>query len=279
MGRSMSKVNFTLVFIILLFSFGKNRGQDFDLYLIDSYVTPEKPHTFILTFFTSEDVKTKLVINDNYKITVSDEYLSDHSAEIDFTDYSFPAKFVPFVIISEKRNGEVIQSEVFEVVLPYEEFVETKKGSDPVSTILFGVFLYLLPSPNLILHDSDNFFSLTKEFPLITFYSSGYTNPSGNISIEYTHVYDSGIDNYLRFGYKHFIPIGGIEYISPGITGFTNFNGFNGFGGEVSLGLFNIYDVFTLYTRYRYNFKPDESGLYFHEISIGLYSHFFTIDL
>lgn len=275
----MSKIKYYLITIFIYFSFNNICAQDFDLYLIDAYVTAEKPYTFILSFFTSEDAKTKVIINDQYELNISDQYLSDHSAEIDFSDYSFPNKFVPFIIVSETRQGEIIESEVNEIVLPYEEFIETKEGSEPISTILFGIFLYILPSPNFILYEEDNYFSLTKEFPIITFYSSGYTNPSGNISLEYTHVYESSIDNYLRLGYKHFIPVGGIEYISPGLTGFTNFNGFNGIGAEVSLGLFNIYDVFTVYSRYRYNLNPSDTNEYFHEISLGLYSYFFTIDL
>jgi len=164
------------------------------------------------------------------------------------------------------------------LVLPYEEYIETKEGVDPISTILIGFLLYLLPSPNIILIDSDNFFSLTKEIPITTFYSSGYSNPSGNISLEYTHIYESSLNNYLRLGYKHFIPIDVFEYISPGFTGVTNFNGFNGVSAEVSLGLFKIYDVFTFYTRYRYNVRPDDTDLHFQEVGIGLYSHFFTID-
>ncbi len=277
----MKRMNYCSLLLVIFLGTVSIYGQEneFDLYLIDSYVTPEKPYTFILTFFTSEDVKTSLIIDNKYEVEVSNNYISDHAAEIDFTNYSFKSKYVPFLILSRTEAGDTLKSEIFEVVLPYEEFIETKEGSDPISSILFGILLYLIPSPNFIFVESENYFSLTKEFPLITFYSAGYTNASGNVSIEYTHVYESFIDNYLRLGYKHFIPVDFIQYISPGITGFTNFNGFNGIGAEMSIGLFNVYDVFTVYSRYRYNFKPSKTEQNFHEISIGLYSHFFTIDL
>lgn len=249
-----------------------------EIYIIDSYVTPEIPHTLILSFITTEEVKTKIVIEDMHEYLISDNYLEDHSAEIDFSKFRFEKKFISYKIISEKRDGSEIESEEFELILPYDQFIETKEGDNPITTVLIGLLLYSIPSPNMIFNETDKYFSLTKEIPIITFYSSGYNYPSGTLSLEYTHIYESTIDNYLRLGYKFFIPIDYIEYFSPGITGFTNFNGFNGVSAELSLGLFNIYDVFTVYSRYRYNFKPSDTDLYFHEMSLGLYSNFFTID-
>lgn len=250
-----------------------------EIFIIDAYVTPELPHTLGLSFFSSEEVKSKIEIDDRYLIEISDTFAIDHAADINFMNYKFDKKFIPFKILSETKNGKLHTSETFELILPYEEYIETKEGSSPIPQILFGVLLYLLPSPNMIYTESYNNFSLTKELPIITFYSSGYNYPSGNISLEYTHVYDEEIKNYFRTGYKHFIPIRYFEYISPGITGFTNFNSFNGLAAEMSLGFFKIYDVFTVYSRYRFNLNPSNTDQYFHEISIGLYSHFFTIDL
>ena len=256
-----------------------SQDDNFELFIIDAFVTPEKPHTLNLSFFTSEDVKTKIEIDGKYLIDVSDTFATDHNANLDFMSYTFSSKFIPYKIFSELKSGKIHESEIFELVLPYEEFIETKEGAEPISTILFGVFLYLVPSPNLILVEEENYFSLTKELPIITFYSSGYNYPSGNISLEYTHIYEKNIKNYLRLGYKHFFPIDFFEYISPGVSAFTNFNGFNGAGAEISVGLFNIYNVFTVYSRYRYNSSLENTQQNFHEISIGLYSHFFTIDL
>lgn len=255
------------------------QNEEVEIFIIDAFVTPEKPHTFKLSYFSSESIKSKVLINNKYTIDVSENYLEDHAVEIDFTKYKFENKFVPYQILYEKENGAKLKSEVFELVLPYDEFIETKEGNNPISTILFGMALYLLPSPSLMFTEEESYFSLTKEFPLVTFYSSGYNYPSGNISVEYSHIYESSINNFLRLGYKHFIPIDVFEYVSPGLTGFTNFNGFNGIGAELSLGLFKFYDVFTVYSRYRFNVKPTETNQNFNEISIGLYSHFFTIDL
>lgn len=272
------KINIIVLLIIILPQDLYMQSDSLEIFIIDAYVTPEKPHTFNLSFFTSEEVKAKLDVDSKYFINISEEYLEDHDAVIDFTDYKFSKKFVPFNIICERKDGELIKSETYEIVLPYEEFIETKEGDNPISTILIGLTLYLLPSPNLFIVDEENYFSLTKELPIITFYSSGYNYPQGNISLEYTHIYESSINNYLRLGYKHFIPISVFEYISPGLTGCTNFNGFNGVGAEISIGLFKFYDVFTIYSRYRYNLNPAETEQHFQEISVGLYSHFFTVD-
>ncbi len=272
------KIIFTIILIIIMPQAIYMQSDSLEIFIIDAYVTPEKPHTFNLSFFTSEAVKAKLDVDSKYFIDISEEYLEDHAAMIEFSEYKFSDKFVPFNIICERKDGDLVKSETYEIILPYEEFIETKEGDNPISTILIGLTLYLLPSPSLFIVEEKNYFSLTKELPIITFYSSGYNYPEGNISLEYTHIYEEAIDNYLRLGYKHFIPISVFEYLSPGLTGFTNFNGFNGVGAEISLGLFKFYDVFTVYTRYRYNLNPSKTDQHFQEVSVGLYSNFFTID-
>lgn len=273
------KIFSTITYLILAANFLFAQENELEIFIIDAFVTPEKPHTFKLSFFTSKEVVSEILIDNEYRLKISEQFIEDHSAKIDFTEFDFSNKFIPYKIICENKNGEITESENFELILPYEEFIETKEGDDPISTILFGMLLYILPSPNMLIIESENYFSLSKELPIITFYSSGYNYPSASISLEYTHIYESDIYNYLRVGYKHFIPIDVIEYVSPGLTGFTNFNGNNGLGLETSIGLFKVYDIFTFYSRYRYNISLDETKINFHEISIGLYSHFFTIDL
>ncbi|PID57295.1 MAG: hypothetical protein CR986_09190 [Ignavibacteriae bacterium] len=274
----MKKLFLIIIFQLLITNYFYSQTDSVEVFIIGAYVTPEKPHTFHLSFFTSKNVKTKIKIDEKYITNVSNEFTEDHSAAIDFTNFNFKDKFVSYQIISTNEKGEKFESEVFEIVLPYEEFIETKEGTNPIFTILTGMLLYFLPSPNYVFYEGQKIFSLTKEIPVITFYSSGYNYPSGHISLEYSHFYKDNFNNILRFGYKHVIPIQYIEYISPGITAFTNFNGLNGIGLETSIGFFKVFDVFTVYSRYRYNLKPTNSKNHFHEISVGLYSNFFTID-
>src|SRR3989304_4588100 len=123
----------------------------------------------------------------------------------------------------------------------------------------------------------NQYFSLTKEIPLIFLKSSGYNYPTGYFSVEYSHIINAPARNFFRTGYKHIIEIPGLEYVSPGLNYVTNFKGYNGISPEISLGLFKIFNTFTVYSRYRFSAKPGDPGSEFHEISLGLYSGFFAI--
>jgi hypothetical protein len=144
---------------------------------------------------------------------------------------------------------------------------------------LFAGSVFLLPMPGSIHYDAVGYYTLTKEIPLISFRAKKGNYPSGYISTEYTYKFGDKGNNLLRLGYKQIFPIDYIEYISPGITAYTNFKGQNGFAPEISLGWFTLLDTFTFYTRYRYNFKPGDSGSNFHEINLGLYTRFFSLYL
>ncbi len=266
----------SLFFSIVLFAQEEN---EVEIYIIDSYVTPETPHVFKLSFYTSEPVKADVIIDKKYKVNISTKFEEDHNAAIDFTNYHFKKKNIPFTIIVEDKKGNIIKGDENELTLPYEEFIETKEGNNPIATLVKGILLYLLPSPGLAMYNDKEYFSLSKEFSIVTFYSSGYNYPSGSISLEYSHIYNSPLKDFLRIGYKYIIPVKGIEFVSPGLSIFTNFNGFNGVGPELSVGFFKLYSVFTVYTRYRYNVQPTNFTNRFQEFSIGLYSDFFTIDL
>jgi hypothetical protein len=273
---------FTLVVFVINanFIFSQEESADSDsveIFLIENFVTPEVPHTLIVSFFSSVPVKSKLVIEGKITIQVSSDLTDNHKAEIDLTQYNFDDAYIPFIIESEDSSGRVWQSEQYEFEFPREVKIESE--SNFLLLCLFGGAVFGLPSPAYVKWGEENYFSLTKEIPLLFIPSSGYSYPTGYFSIEYSHIFNGPVKNFFRVGYKHIIEIPGIEYISPGINGFTNFKGFNGISPEISLGLFKIYNTFTLYTRYRFNAKPGAAGSEFHEISIGLYSGFFAIYL
>jgi hypothetical protein len=175
----------------------------------------------------------------------------------------------------EDSLGHQYKSEQYEFELPVEPKVEGE--SNLLLLCLFGATVFVVPSPTYVIEKSEDYFSLTKEIPLISIRGTGYKYPTGYFSAEYSYIFNAPVKNFLRIGYKHLIEIPGIEYLSPGINGFTNFNGFNGISPEVSLGLFKIVNTFTVYARYRFNFKPSDKGSEFHEFSIGLYSSFFSL--
>jgi hypothetical protein len=270
-----------LLFTVLLsFSvalYAQEEADTVEVDLIDSFVTPEVPHTFMLSFFTSTPAKSKVIIENSYVYTVSTELTESHKINIDLSDLSFKAKDVPFVILVEDSSGHRYTSEKYEFELPEEPKIEG--GSNFLLLCLFGATVFALPSPVYVLEKSKDYFSLTKEIPIISLRGSGYRYPNGYFSAEYSHIFNAPVKNFLRIGYKHIIPVPGIEYISPGINGFTNFTGFNGISPEISIGLFRIVNTFTLCARYRFNAKPGESGSEFHEFILGLYSSFFSLYL
>jgi hypothetical protein len=245
--------------------------------LIDAYCTREVPHNFKLSFYTSDVCKSKVVLENEYEYNIADEPSDLHKAEIKIHDLAFNDNIVEFVIITETENGRTDSSEVFDFDLPYEPKLEG--GSDFFTLCLFGGAIFLLPYPNYIFNDDKNYFSLTKEIPIVSFRGRSTDYPSGYLSLEYTYIFDSGAPNYLRAGYKKLFAPPHIEYVAPGVSLYTNFSSNHGIGPEISVGLFTIKDTFTFYARYRYNITLSGSGKNFHEISIGLYSAFFSVYL
>ena len=269
------------IFLFLIFlcvtGFAQNdfiEDDSVEVYVIDSFIPPDNPNVFNLSFFTSKPAKSKVILDDKYEFNISEQATESHKIKIDISKLEFKSKYVPFVILVEDSLGNTYLSDKFEFELQKE--IQLEGDSNFLLLCLFGGIVFLLPSPVYVVTENDNYFSLTKEISLFTFRGS-FKYPSGYIAAEYSHIFNSPYKNFLRLGYKHLVETPVLEYISPGINGFTNFKGFNGISPELSIGWIKIFNTFTVYTRYRYNFKPGESGSNFHELSLGLYSGFFSI--
>ena len=254
-------------------------GQDenaIEIFVIDSYITPEKPHKLILSFFTSDSTTSQVIIDEKYEFDVSTILMEDHYFETEISSLRFDSTVVPFKIIAIGKNGFETFSETFDIYLPY-EYELIKNDNSSLLNVCVGGLIFLFPSTIYVVDNGNDFFSLSKELPIISFYSGGYNYPFGYISLEYAYIFNSGASNYLRLGYKQIFQTKLIEYISPGINLTTNFLGFNGISPELSFGLFKFYDVFTFYARYRYNFDLPAGSNNFHEFSIGLFTAVLSI--
>lgn len=275
----MNKYNFAAIFLMIttlnVFSGSFSQQDTLEVYVIDNYVTPEVPHKLIISFFTSDVCKSKLKINDNIEVVVSDEFSDNHKIQLDLSGYKLYPKGNYFVIIVEDEAGKIFSTEKDDFDIAEDKIVEG--GSNFLTFCLFGGVVFALPSPAYVIAKEDKYFSLTKEIPLIFLSSGGYNYPAGYLGVEYSHIFNSPVKNFFRTGYKHIIEIPTLEYVSPGINYVTNFKGFNGIGPEISIGLFRIFNTFTVFSRYRFSAKPGEPGSEFHEISIGLYSGFFAV--
>ncbi len=246
-----------------------------DIEIIDSYVTPETPHKFMLSFYTDRDVTSKISIAGKYDYTISDKPLGFHKFSLDISNLDFKQREVTYVIVVKDSTGKEYKSQKFDFYLPQE--VKVKSESNFLLFCLFGGTVFALPSPTYVSWPGGNYFSLTKEIPVISFRSQNFNYPFGYISLEYSHIFKAPVKNFIRVGYKQIIQVPGIEYVSPGINWFTNLKGFNGVSPELTIGWFRLFGAFTVYSRYRYNFQLDKTGNEFHEISIGLYSSFFSV--
>lgn len=276
----MKKIIITLIAAFTIIS--AQNDYPVEIYLLDSYVTPELPHTMVVSFITSEAARSRIVIEDEFEYQISDEPTDTHEFELDINEFDFDSLFVRYQIFAMDENGGEYKSEVFEVELPNVYKMRHDEEGNAVAGVVmvccFGGVVFGLPDPTYVSFDGEDYFALNKEVPFLSFYTRGYSKPSGYLSVGYTHIFDAPKKNFMRFGYKEIFYVPGIEYISPGINVFTDFSGYNGFSPEVSIGWLDIYNTFTLYTRYRYNFQPG-SDIKFHEVSVGLYSNFFSLNL
>jgi hypothetical protein len=249
-----------------------------EIMVIDSYISPEAPHKFVLSFFTSDSCTSKLLINHSLILDVSKKLSENHKIEIELAKLKINLSGLSYQIIVYDRHGKVTRSDQTGVDVP--DGLKISKDQEPgIFSICLGAIIFAIPSPGYEYSEVGNRWSLSKEIPLINFYSLGYNYPAGYLSLEYEHILKAERKNFLRLGYKQIIQIPLIKYISTGISSFTDFKGYNGLGAEISIGLFQIQNVFTFYARYRYNFQFIKDGRDFHEISVGLYSNFFSLNL
>jgi hypothetical protein len=250
-----------------------------EIFVIDSYITPEAPYKFSLSFFTSDSVISKLIILDDQEYDVSLKLTDNHKIEIDISDNLTDRNTLKYFIYVYDRERNESKSQLYEVEIPRNIVVKNQSDSGLLQICCLGGVIFGIPSPAIVFSNGDQYFSLTKELPLFSFYSGNFTYPFGYVSAEYAHIFNSSNNDFIRIGYKQIVQLKFIEYLSLGVNYFTNLKGYNGFSPEVSLGLFQIQNTITLFAKYRYNFQPGNKGNDFHELSIGIYSSFFSLNL
>ncbi len=249
-----------------------------DVYVIDSYITPDAPHKLIVSFFTSDSCTSKIVLMKKYFFDVSKKLSDNHKIEIALEKIKSDSSFIEYEILVYDVNGNGIKTEPYQVQLPSDIKISSEQNAGLFRICLGGV-IFSIPSPTYVMMKNENYWAITKEIPLFSFYSIGYNYPAGYLGAEYSHIFKADKNFFFRFGYKHIFQTSFIKYLSPGINWFTDFKGYGGMSIELSAGLFQIQNVFTFYTRYRYNFQLKSKASDFYEISCGLYSNFFSINL
>jgi hypothetical protein len=273
-----------LILSLLLFTTSKAQIDsaaygEIEIFVIDSYITPEQPYKLILSFFTSDSCTAKIQLSGEHEFVVSSKLNDNHKIEITLDEQLLGTTIIKYFIYAKNKEGFESRSQLYEVEIPGIILIDKDKDLGLIQVCCFGGIIFGLPSPTLVIMNGKNFFGISKEVPIFSFYSGGYNYPFGYIGAEYSYLFNSDKKNFLRIGYKQIFQIRPIEFLSLGINFFSDLKGYNGISPEFSVGLFKIQNVFTLYSRYRYNFQPNRSGTDFHEFSIGLYSNFFSINL
>lgn len=271
-------MKFIILFLFANLFLGSIYAQEeteVEIFLIESYVPQENQNVFNIYFVTSEACKSKIIIDEEFQFEISSSLTDNHKAQINLFGLSFDSANVPFVINVTDSLGKVHTSEQYEFTIF--SLNRNVVGSADLFSCLLGGAFFLTPSV-VYLPGAENKWGLSKEIPVISFFTKGYRYPNSYIGLEYQHTFD-GIDNknILRAGYKHLFRIPFLEYASAGLNAYTNFNGNNGVSPEITLGLIKFYNVFTIYSRYRYTVNPSNSDKNFHGISVGLYSSFFSL--
>lgn len=263
--------------VMSLFANTGNNRDSIEVFIIDAFVPPEAPDVFTITFYTSDLCKSAIMLDDKHLIPLSDTPTDNHRAEILLSQYNFNKDLIPYHIIVEDKMGRKWKSEVYDLEIRKEMVVESS-GSNFFSCLM-GSVVFLTPQVAYINAHGESFLRLRKELPLFTFHSGGYNYPTGAFMFGYAHTFKFKPNNLFLYGYKHFIEIPVFEYVSPYVGGYSNFMGVNGASAEVSVGLLKLYNVFSIEAGGRYSLQPGVKGTEFWEISLGLFSSFFTLHL
>ncbi len=269
---------FVAIFLLFSVSFFAQEGE-LEFYLIDSYVTIEKPHKFKLMFFTSDSCTTKILFNNAKLFVISNSLKEEHKFELDLSGFVFDSAFVPFVLIAKDKNGKVFKSERFEVELPNDESLLQSESGGSVLNLCLGSVSLLLPSVGVYYSNRKTFnLALAKEIPFLSFGNIGKAYPSATLSVGYSHFFNAETKNYLSIIYKRIFKIPTLQYFAFGGGITTDFQGAYFFSPEFELGVLKLSEDYTLFLRYKFDFDFNCYCNKKNQFYLGLYAPFFSIN-
>ncbi len=257
-----------------------------EVYLIDNYVNEDgNLKVLVLSWMTNLPCKSKVMINELGEFSVSDTLTDFHQVNIDLSNFKFSSSEQYFEIVSELEDGRIFSSEKYSFTIPLEE----NKASTNVQTsksyylynFIYGITLWLLPSPAIAFENQTAKFALIKELPIVSVgSSSAYKNfPYFYVYAGYSHIFNGNVKNTFRSGIKYLYELSELKhFVSLGAGVVTNFKGSNGISTEVGFSFLKILNTFELYASYSHNFMND-SNKNFGLLSIGLFTSSFSINL
>ncbi len=280
MTMKLSQIALLLtMFVLPVFGQNEEEIQDsVEVILIEAFISPEKPSQMVISFFTSEPVRSKLVFDSGEIFVVTDSLLDNHKASFDISSLRPDTTFLKFTVLVEKEDGISNHSEVFEVELPRKELTELARDNTALTGCLIGGAVYLVPGFVHHYESGKSYAGFNKEFPVISFFRGGYNYPIAYLAAEYSHIPKMARKNFYSVNANLILETKYIEYISAGAGYLTDFGNIRSVNLDVSVGLFKLFNVFTVYAKTRLGF-PTGSGNSFSQQSIGLFSSFFSIQI
>lgn len=256
-----------------------NAQTEFQFYLLNSYVTEEAPQKLSVSFLTTQPAKTEIIIFNSGRFQVSGNFKTNHSFQIDLKKLKKIKKNISYILKAENRSGQVFYSDTFFVELTVDQLKEIVRSKSILPVIYLGVLTFFTPMPGIINGSgANNVVTLNKELPVLNFGTDGRKYPYAFISVEYSYALNRSLRNLGGIGISFLQPIKFLEYFSAGISLITDFHNNYGVSPNVSIGLFNIYGAFTVFVKYQYDYFKAKSLPDFHEIKLGLYAKFFSIN-
>ncbi len=263
------------IFIIYTSVFAQ--ANDIEVFLIDSFVESSNKPILKITFFTSEPCFSKIKINNQFEYSLSDSLIEEHKYKIKLSDINIQHDFTYEILLSKNQHFKVYSKE--EILLSDEIKTDLNSSYSLFKMCCVGGIVFGLPSPQLIMQNGEKYFSLTKQIPILKFYSQNFSEPSSFLSVEYTYIFNDEKTQLFRINYDKYYYKLPIKYVAPGISLFTDFKGYNSVGISVACGLLQLSNVFDLFVKYRYNFNLNKTHKSFSEFTIGINSNFFSINL
>lgn len=254
------------------FTAGSEEGDSIEVILIEAYSPKDSPDKMVLSFFASEPVIAEVVFT-NKTVSLGQEYKESYSETMDISGIPPQEDMIIFYIRVTSESGGSNLSEQFDIVSGGNT---TISGGADITGCLIGSTVYAIPALYYNFKGDSSGLGFGKEFPLVSFFSGGYNYPNGYLSFEYSYTDLNDIKSRYNFGYKQIIEVPLVNYISFGFSFSTDFRGKNAVVPEASVGLFRIMNVFTLYLRGSHDVFPSDKGNNITQLSIGLFSAFFS---
>jgi len=268
-----------VLIIICIFLVKINSAQStFEFYLLNSFITEENPPQLSVSFLTTQKSKSSIIIIGTGKFPVSQKLSTRHNFKISLNKINVKKNIVYF-LEGVNAQGKTFRSDTFYVDLPEAQFKNIPQEKNILPIVYLGVLTFFTPMPGILNGNGINkIVTLNKELPIIAFGGSEGKYPFLFLSFEYSYLLNKNLKNLGSIGLNYLIPIKYLEYISTGIALTTDFNNNLGISPDLALGLFNVYNAFTVYVKYKFDYFKAKSIPYYHEIKLGLYAKFFSIN-